>query len=134
MPDLRVSPTAAQGRATALVALLATAGATHLVAPRAYASLIPRGLGDPRPWVIGSGVAELACAVAVAIPRTRRAGALATAALFVGVFPGNVTMALRARSGAGSALVRAVAWGRLPLQVPLVRWALRVAAEAPRAG
>jgi uncharacterized membrane protein len=111
-----------------LAVLLAAAGVTHALAPRIYDPLVPRWLGDPRPWVLGSGAAEVACAVGLAVPRTRRAAALATAALFVGVFPGNVQMALTAlRSPKASPAYRAVAVARLPLQVPLVRWALRVA-------
>jgi len=80
--------------------------------------------------VYGSGVAEIACAVALLVPRTRRAGALASAALFVGVFPGNVTMATRAlRSTRASGRTKAITLARLPLQVPLVAWALDVAGE-----
>lgn len=118
--------------ALALAALLGAAGLTHLLAPRVYEPLIPAWLGRPGPWVVGSGVAEVACAVAVALPHTRRTGGLAAAALFVAVFPGNVTMALRARRGALSWARRPwVAWGRLPLQAPLVLWAWRVADGAP---
>lgn len=119
--------------AVGLAALLLAAGTTHLVAPRIYEGLIPRRLGNRRAWVLGSGVAELACGVAVAVPATRRLGALASAALFVAVFPGNVEMARKTRPGRGhSALRTAVVWARLPLQVPLVGWALRVAASTQR--
>ena len=55
--------------------------------------------------------------------RTRRLGGWATAALFVAVFPGNVTMVVTARTPRA----RAVTLARLPLQVPLVLWAVRVA-------
>jgi uncharacterized membrane protein len=107
--------------ATSLAALLASSGVLHLRRPQVFEPLIPAPLGDARRWVRASGVAELACAAALAVPRTRRLGGLASAALFVGVFPGNVKMALdshpRARSWARKP---AVAWGRLPLQVPLV--------------
>lgn len=117
---------------TALSLVLGGAGALHLLAPQPYDRLIPHVLGAPRPWVYGSGVAQLACAAAVAHPRTRRVGALAAAALFTGVFPGNVTMAWRAlRSPRASRTTRAVTVARLPLQVPLVRWALAVARDAP---
>ena len=133
-PTRRPGPTGDARRtasALALAALLAAAGATHLGAPRLYERLIPERLGPPRPWVLGSGLAELACAAAVAVPRTRRVGALATAGLFVAVFPGNVKMALDWKPGARSWTGRpAVAWGRLPLQVPLVLWARAVAAAA----
>lgn len=120
-------PTPAAPSWRPLAALLAVAGVTHAVAPKVYDPLVPRWLGDPRPWVLASGAAEVACAVGLAVPRTRQAAALATAALFVGVFPGNVQMAVTAvRSPRASTAYRAVALARLPLQVPLVRWALRV--------
>lgn len=117
--------------AVALAALLATSGTIHLVRPGVFRPLIPRALGDPDPWVLGSGVAELACAAALTLPATRRAGGVAAAALLVGVFPGNVTMAVRSRPDARSWAGRpAVAWARLPLQVPLVAWAVAVARRA----
>lgn len=117
--------------AAGLAAVLLAAGTTHLVAPRIYEGLIPRRLGNPRAWVLGSGVAELACGIAVAVPRTRRQGALATAALFVAVFPGNVEMARRTSPRRGHSTLRtAVVWARLPVQAPLVAWALRVASPS----
>jgi uncharacterized membrane protein len=59
------------------------------------------------------------------VPRTRRLAGWATAALFVAVFPGNVQMALDASDR--SALYRAATYARLPVQVPLVVWAVQVA-------
>ncbi len=133
-PDRRTGTPRTTASALGLAVLLGAAGVTHLAVPRIYEPLIPARLGPPRPWVVGSGLAELACAAAVAHPRTRRAGALASAALFVAVFPGNVQMALDSRpgsrSGARSWVRPAVVWGRLPLQVPLVLWARGVAAAA----
>lgn len=109
-----------------LAALLATTGVGHFVAPRPLDAMIPRALpGPPRAWTYGSGVAELAVAAALVVPRTRRLGGLAAAALFVGVFPGNVKLARDVRGR--SVPVRAAAYARLPLQVPLVWWGLRVA-------
>ena len=108
--------------ATALAALLATAGTAHFAQPRPFDAIVPRALpGTPRTWTYLSGAAELAVAAAVAHPRTRTLGGLAAAALFAAVFPANVKMAL---DGIGPT---AVAWARLPLQVPLVVWAVRVA-------
>jgi uncharacterized membrane protein len=111
--------------ATALATLLTVTGVTHLVAPGPFDAIVPRCLpGTPRFWTLASGVAELGVAAAVAVPRTRRLGAAAAAALFVAVFPANVTMA---RDWSDRSLpARAVAYGRLPLQVPLVAWALAV--------
>ncbi|GAB3676210.1 DoxX family protein [Angustibacter aerolatus] len=110
-----------------LAGVLASSGVLHLVRPGPFASIVPRWLGDPVPWVHGSGVAEIACAVGLALPRTRRVAALSTAALFVAVFPANVQMAVTAlRSERASTAFQVVALARLPLQVPLVLWALRV--------
>ena len=104
-----------------LAGLLVGAGALHFVRPEFYAGLIPPFLGAPRPWVYGSGVVELAVGAAVAAPRTREKGALAAAALFVAVFPGNVYAAFEPGE-----LPRWATIARLPLQVPLVLWALQV--------
>lgn len=110
-----------------LAAVLGVAGALHFVRPQTYASIVPAQLGDPMPWVYASGVAELACAAGLAAARTRRGAALATAVLFVAVFPANVQMAVTAlRSDSASTLTQAVSLARLPLQVPLVLWALAV--------
>ncbi|WP_402467646.1 DoxX family protein [Isoptericola aurantiacus] len=117
--------------AGSLAAALTVTGTLHFLRPRVFEGLIPKALGSPRAWVYGSGVAELACAAAVAVPATRRAGGLASAALFVGVFPGNVKMALDSHPGARHwSRMPAVAWGRLPLQAPLVAWAWTVARRA----
>ena len=111
--------------ARTLAALLTTTGVAHLAVPAPFDAIVPRALpATPRFWTLASGVAELAVAVAVAVPRTRRAGAAAAAALFVAVLPANVKMA-RDWSDRPAAL-RVLAWGRLPLQVPLVAWALAV--------
>lgn len=105
---------------------MAAGGILHFVAPRGYAPLVPDVLGDPRPWVLGSGVAELAAGVLLALPRTRRIGALAVAAVLVAVWPGNVQMALDGGypGTTGPAGDPVVAWLRVPLQIPLIAWAL----------
>jgi uncharacterized membrane protein len=120
----------------ALAGLLGVAGAAHFAAPAPFERIVPRALGAPGPWVVASGVAELACAAAL-LPRTsRRWAGLASAALFAAVYPANVTMAVQAlRSDRAPGWYRAVALARLPLQLPLVVWGLRVASAArPVAG
>ena len=110
-----------------LAAVVGGSGVLHLVSPGGFERLIPPFLGSPRAWVYGSGVVELACAVAVVVPRTRARGGLATAALLVAVFPGNVYMAFEPGD-----VPRWLAIARLPLQVPLVLWALSVWRSARR--
>ena len=110
-----------------LAGLLAVAGTTHFLAPRPYESIVPPILRFRRTLVYVSGVAELACAAAVAFPASRRRGALASAGLFVAVFPANI---YAARDTNRNWFVRVLAVLRLPLQVPLVVSALRVASAA----
>lgn len=116
--------------AAALAALLTTTGVLHFVVPQVFDGIVPESLPGPaRLWTLASGVAELAVAAAVAVPRTRRLGATAATVLFVAVFPANVKMAYDWSDR--SVAEQVVAWGRLPLQVPLVLWALWVRRADP---
>lgn len=112
--------------ALGLAALLAGAGASHFAVPGVYDVMIPSALpGRPRMWTLGTGATEIAVATAVLLPATRRHGALAAAALFAGVLPANVKVAVDARSS-DSTSYKVGTLLRLPLQLPLIAWALRV--------
>jgi len=112
---------------TALLAVgFAVSGAVHLVKPEVYEPLMPAWLPAHREIILGSGVAELACAVGLAVPATLRPAGWASAALLVGVFPGNVKMADDARRS-HSTTFRAISYARLPLQLPMIRAALKAA-------
>lgn len=118
-----------QRAAVAMSTFLAGGGVMHFLAPAFFDAIVPTQLpGTARFWTLASGVAELGVAAAVAVPRTRRLGGLAAAALFVAVLPANVKMAVDWSDR--SPRERAVAYGRLPLQVPLVLWALTVRRNA----
>jgi uncharacterized membrane protein len=113
----------------ALVVLLAAAGASHLSwGRRGYRIVVPdwstrlTGLSKDA-IVVGSGVAELMLAGAVAsMPRERSVGWL-VAAFFVAVFPGNVH---QWRTGRSAPMLRTdrARFVRLLLQPVLVAWAL----------
>ena len=110
-----------RGRRTAgfLSALLAGAGTLHILRPEPFDTIVPPALPGPaRGYTYASGVAELAVAGLLAVPRTRRLGGAAAAALFVAVFPANVQMAWNWRRK--PAKLQAIAYGRLPLQGLLV--------------
>ena len=99
------------------------AGASHFVVPGFFDQIVPHALPGPaRAWTYASGVAEAAVGLAVLRPSTRSRGALAAAGLFVAVFPANVQQAVDASTTAE----RVISLVRLPLQVPLVVWAVRV--------
>ncbi len=111
--------------AAALATLLTGSGTLHFLMPRPFDGIVPHWLpGPPRRWTRLSGAAELAVAGLVALPGTRGLGGTLAAALFVAVFPANVQMALDWAHRPWP--LRLLAYGRLPLQAPLVGWALRV--------
>ncbi len=115
-------------RAVGLAAILGGSGVLHFTTPAGFVSIVPASLPNPELLVAVSGAAELGCAVLLANSNTRAVGGLASAALLVAVFPAKISMALR--SGKKSPRFRAIAWARLPLQIPLVLWALRIARES----
>ncbi|SEP17902.1 Uncharacterized membrane protein [Trujillonella endophytica] len=107
-----------------LLAALGGSGVIHLVRPRTYEWLVPPELGDARRWVLASGVAELGTAALMATPATRRVGGWAAAALLVAFVPAHLhTFRVVPRRP----LPMTVAALRLPLQVPMIGIALRVA-------
>lgn len=123
-------PTGGRASPYLLAGLLGAAGTTHFLVPAPYAAIIPRVLPARTMLVYASGAVELACAGGLLAPAGRRHAGWATAALFVAVFPANISMALDTdgRSAAYRALVRL----RLPLQLPLIAWAVAVARQAHR--
>jgi uncharacterized membrane protein len=114
-----------------LGAFLLGAGVSHFAVPGFYDRIVPHALPGPeRAWTYASGVAELAVGAAVLRPATRSRGALVAAALFVAVFPANVQQAV----DAGTPQEKAVSYARLPLQLPLLVWAVRVSRASGRSG
>jgi uncharacterized membrane protein len=111
------------GSRLALASFMIVAGVVHFLAPRFYEPLIPRFLGSPRGWVLGSGVAEIAAGLLTALPRTHKLGAWLTVVVLVAVFPGNIKMAVD--TGMPTSAAEWGPWLRLPLQIPMITWALR---------
>ncbi|MGA2473423.1 MAG: DoxX family protein [Acidimicrobiales bacterium] len=111
----------------ALAAVFTTSGVVHLARPQAFASIMPRAIPEEHhtTLIYASGLVELACAAGLVL-RTRWAAAASVATL-AAVFPANVQMALDAGTGRnpGPTDSRAVAWGRLPLQLVMAWMALQ---------
>jgi uncharacterized membrane protein len=112
-----------------LAAGFTASGVVHLVRPQVFEPLMPAWVPAHREVIVGSGVVELACAAGLAVPRTRRVAGWASAAVLLGVWPGNWQMALDSRRSSSTAF-KAVAWGRLPLQLPMIRAAVAAARSA----
>lgn len=109
-----------------LVGMFVTSGVVHLVRPGTFEPIMPQFVPAHREVIYASGVAELLCAAGLLHPGTRRIAGWASLALLLGVYPANFKMA-------GDALetddqkFKAAALARLPLQLPMLRAALRAA-------
>jgi len=124
MPRSRSAPLSRDAKI--VVGAFLASGTVHLVKPEVYEPLMPSWVPAHREVILASGVAELACAAGLALPATRRTAGWASALLLVGVYPGNLKMAADAASS-GSTGFKVAAFARLPLQLPMIRWALRAA-------
>ena len=113
------------GWALTLAAVLCAAGVAHFVAPGGFDAIVPHLLPGPaRFWTTVSGIVELALAVGIVWPRTRRVAATLAAIFFVVVFPANIQDAVDASTRAAPAFTLTLL--RLPLQIPLIWWAWHV--------
>lgn len=103
-------------------------GVLHFAAPKPFDTIVPTELpGSARFYTYASGVAEAAVGGMLIAPRTRRVGALAAIALFLGVFPANVNMVrLWSQEPAKPVWMRIGAWARLPLQIPMITQAYKI--------
>jgi uncharacterized membrane protein len=108
----------------ALAAMFLLTGVTHFTAPE----FLPLRLEA----VYVSGVAELAGAIGLLIPRLRRLAGLGLAAMLVVVFPANVNVAvnnLQIDLYPGSSLYQ---WARLLLQPVLIGLVIWATSPEPR--
>lgn len=97
-------------------------GTAHLVRPAIFRPLIPPALPAPNAWIIGTGVAELICAVGLATGQ--RWAPAVTVGTLLAVWPGNGWHAVATQRSSAHPLVKAAVWARLPLQVPMIRSAM----------
>ncbi len=111
-----------------LAAILGTSGFIHLGKPEVYEPIMPKMIPAHREVIFASGVAELLCAAGLLVPRLRKPAGWASAALLLGVYPANFKMAADAAQ-THSTKFKAIAWGRLPLQIPMIRTALKAARD-----
>ena len=111
--------------AKVLALFLGFAGIMHFASPSFFNDIVPPWLPPSRSfWTYISGVAELAVAIALLRPATRRTGAIAAAWLFIAVYPANIYMVWDWRNEAASQ--QFISWARLPFQFLFVWVALQV--------
>lgn len=83
----------------------------------------PFALLSREEWIAVSGLLELAAAVGILVPGTRKATATGTAIMFAAFLAGHVDALRRAYGPQGTRAQRTVHTMRLPLQAPLIVWA-----------
>ncbi|GAA3291968.1 hypothetical protein ACFFON_00520 [Arthrobacter citreus] len=119
--------------AAAMASLLTVSAVNHFRNPKFYNAVVPRsistdtggalGVMTRRQWTHLSGGLEFAAAAGLLLPATRRAAATATTAMYVAFIAGHLSALQRAFGPRGSDQQKAIHLARLPLQLPLIRWA-----------
>ena len=100
------------------------AGILHFKNTGFYLKIMPPYIPYPLAMIYISGVAEIAGGVGLLIPLVRRAAAWGVVALLIAVFPANLYMATAHVQVGNVPTPPVVAWGRLPLQLVFIGWAL----------
>ena len=104
-----------------LALFLGFAGISHFTNPSFFNDIVPPWLPPSREfWTYISGVAEVATAVLLLRPSTRRIGALAAVWFFIAVYPANIYMVWDWRNEVASQ--QFISWARLPFQFLFI-WA-----------
>ncbi|HEU4666909.1 MAG TPA: hypothetical protein VFS79_04530 [Arthrobacter sp.] len=115
-------PAGASGTSSA--ARTSSAAGTSDGGPRQIASPSrPFALLSREEWIAVSGLLELAAAVGILVPGTRKATATATTFMFAAFLAGHIDALRRAYGPQGNQVQRKVHTVRLPLQAPLIAWA-----------
>lgn len=82
--------------------------------------MMPKWLPYPEAMNIISGLAEMAGAIGVLIPRLQRLTGWCLVALLIAIFPANINVALNGWPGVS--IPAWALWARLPLQFALLYW------------
>jgi uncharacterized membrane protein len=114
-------PTVEECGSVAMSAMLVLTGVSHFSMPDVLAEMLPEATPARLAIIYGTGLIELAAAVGLLVPATRRATGLCLVAFFVAVLPANVWAALHG-TGPGSPGPSYLVF-RVPLQALFVAWA-----------
>ena len=105
-----------------LIVAFMVSGLSHLVAPELFLALMPPVLPEPVLLIYISGIAEIGCAVGLIL--RNRFAPMATAFVLLLVWPANWWFAIDSLDS-NDFWLSLVSWLRLPLQLPLIYWALK---------
>jgi len=111
-----------------VAAAFSVSGVVHLVRPVTFTGIVPHFLPFSTALVYVSGVAELICAFG--LWRRKRWAGYAAAFLLLVIWPANLQAAIMTQEG-HDVTAKVVAWLRLPLQIPLIWFALQSGRTRP---
>jgi uncharacterized membrane protein len=113
----------------ALAAFFTYTGTLHFRKPGFFEAIVPPSIESAKREVVAiSGAAEIAGAVAILHPATRRLGRWWLLGLLTAIFPANLHMAVNPEQIRGLDLKkfpRWALWARLPLQPLAMLWVWR---------
>ena len=106
-------------------------GVIHFVRPEPFVAIMPKMFPAPLFLVYLSGFFEIAGAIGVQIPQTRRAASIGLMALLVAVFPANINMAINHIQLPGLPVQpEFMLWVRLAFQPLFIYWAWWIGRES----
>ena len=114
-----------------LVLLYSLAGVLHIWFPEPFLSILPSWVPWPLPTIIFTGVCEIAGAIGLLHPATRKAAGIGLAAYAIAVFPANINHAIIDLGNTHPALGWIYHGPRLLLQ-PVLVWAALYGAGVTR--
>jgi uncharacterized membrane protein len=107
-----------------LAAVYLAAGIAHIARPEGFLAITPPWVPFPEQVIFWTGVAEIAGAIALSVPRLRQAAGIGLALYALCVWPANIHHAVEGIAIGGTAL----GWGyhgpRLAFQPVFIWWAL----------
>jgi uncharacterized membrane protein len=107
-----------------IIFIFLLSGSFHLINPGVFQALVPPILGTQNFWIILSGILEIVCAIGL-LTRQKWAPKF-TAFILMAIWVGNWWYAIDVTFNLESSWFLIIgAWLRLPLQIPLIQWALR---------
>jgi uncharacterized membrane protein len=111
-------------RIAAFASIFLVSGFLHFLRPEPYLRIMPPALPWPGALVAISGAAEILGGAGLFLRKFRRAAAYGLALLLMAVLPANIYMAVAHVPFPGIMGKSWVQWLRVPLQIPLIAWAL----------
>jgi uncharacterized membrane protein len=124
MPDImRARWTGSDIARITIAPIYVIAGLLHIAHPGPFVSVTPPGVPDPGLVILLTGVAELAGAIGLFIPRTRYLAGIMLALYAVCVYPANILQAVH-DLGSGHGLGWTYHYPRLFAQPFVCWWAL----------